>query len=139
MKFHDELNSPGIYKIVNILNNKLYLGSTINLKKRWHNHYRGLKAGKGINKILQNAWNKYGENNFNFEVLEIIEGKYSEDKLRDILIEKEQYWVDKLNPDYNVRKKCVSSNIGAHWNLSNSTKEKMRGRKTYTKNVVLLD
>ena len=58
----------GIYKITNLINNKFYIGSSSDLKKRLYEHRRELNLGVHANKHLQSAWNKYGEENFKFEI-----------------------------------------------------------------------
>ena len=59
----------GIYIITCKTNGKSYIGQSINLETRWQTHKCKLRNGEHINKHLQYAWNKYGENNFTFEVL----------------------------------------------------------------------
>lgn len=76
----------GIYKITNLVNNKVYIGQAIDIDKRWYEHINDLKNNKHINKHLQRAWNKYREENFKFEVIE--------DCVEDKLTEREQYWID---------------------------------------------
>lgn len=76
--------NSGIYKIMNKINNRYYVGSTKNFKSRKQRHFQGLRKGMHINKALQNAWNKYGEQNFEFIIIEnvdednllIVEQKY---------------------------------------------------------------
>ena len=63
----------GIYKITNKLNNKYYVGSSTNMKLRVYNHFRKLRHGIHENSHLQNAWNKYGETCFEFQVVETVE------------------------------------------------------------------
>ena len=83
-----------IYKIVNTVNNKFYLGSTNNYKIRFRKHKYDLKNQKHVNKHLQNAWNKYGEEVFNFEIIGTFEN----------LKETEQEFLDNLdfNKVYNI-------------------------------------
>jgi group I intron endonuclease len=86
----------GIYKIVNVKNNKFYIGSCASkefLYKRLFHHINDLKNGKHINKYLQNSFNKYGEDSFFFEIIEPCEAEKC--------IEREQYWIDLLKPNYN--------------------------------------
>jgi group I intron endonuclease len=60
----------GVYKIVNIINNKLYIGSSVDIKARWkYSHLKPLRENRHCNILLQRAWNKYGEDNFKFEVM----------------------------------------------------------------------
>lgn len=55
-----------IYQIINKVNGLRYIGKTINLDQRKNKHFSQLKANSHINKKLQSAWNKYGEENFDF-------------------------------------------------------------------------
>ncbi len=60
----------GIYCIENMNNNKKYIGKSIDVKKRWQQHRRDLKKRKHRNIHLQNSWDLYGEDSFNFYILE---------------------------------------------------------------------
>lgn len=59
----------GIYKITNVTNNKIYIGSSKHILQRWKNHIRELNENKHKNIYLQNDWNEYGKDCFVFEVL----------------------------------------------------------------------
>ena len=60
----------GVYAIRNILNNKVYIGSSaVSLPRRILQHKRALRRGDHKNNHLQSAWNKYGEKSFRFEIL----------------------------------------------------------------------
>mgnify|MGYP000886959842 CR=1 FL=1 len=65
----ESLTIPGVYQIVNKLNGHKYIGSSINIWTRWGRHLSDLRKNKHDNNYLQNAWNKYGEDNFEFGVL----------------------------------------------------------------------
>jgi group I intron endonuclease len=82
--------TSGIYKIVCAANGKIYIGSAVNLQRRKYWHWGCLRAGKHKNSYLQNAWNKYGEASFKFEIVELV--------LSPCLLEREQYYFDKLRP-----------------------------------------
>lgn len=60
----------GVYKIINIINNKFYIGSAVDFKRRKARHFSELRNKKHNNKHLQQAWDKYGENAFIFVILE---------------------------------------------------------------------
>ena len=105
----------GIYKIVNLINNKIYVGSAVNFKNRFKTHLSRLKNNKHHSIILQNSWNKYGGDNFKFEIIEEC------DKL--ILIKREQYYIDELKPYYNICK-IAGNSLGRV--VSDETKEKLR-------------
>lgn len=77
----------GVYLILNIINNKKYIGSSINIEHRKYEHFLKLKNNIHNNRYLQRAFNKYGEENFKFIIIELVENK-------DKLLEREQYWMD---------------------------------------------
>jgi len=62
----------GIYKIINVVNNKFYVGSAVDLKRRKARHFSEMRTGKHNNKHLQAAWAKYGEQAFVFVVVEAL-------------------------------------------------------------------
>lgn len=85
----------GIYTITNIKNKKVYVGSTTtSFDQRFKEHQRKLNLGKHSNYRLQKDWNKYGKSSFKFEILEIVES--------DICFAIEQYWINTINPNYNL-------------------------------------
>ena len=92
-------NNFGIYAIKNKLNNCTYVGQTgENFQRRYWHHRWKLNDDSHDNKYLQNAWNKYGEENFEFCVLEIISDKA-------LLDEKEIKYIEKFksqNASYNM-------------------------------------
>jgi len=59
----------GVYKITNIKNNKIYIGSSKNILQRWKNHIKELEKNKHKNFYLQHDWNEYKKDSFIFEVL----------------------------------------------------------------------
>jgi group I intron endonuclease len=63
----------GIYKIINIVNNKFYVGSAVDLKRRKARHFSELRNNRHNNRYLQAAWVKYGEQAFVFVVVEELE------------------------------------------------------------------
>lgn len=82
--------SSGIYKIINILNDKIYIGSTESFKIRFNKHIGALRNKRHHSPHLQNFYNKYGEGCLKFQIVEIVD----ESKL----IEREQYYLDTLKP-----------------------------------------
>lgn len=86
----------GIYRIMSIIDNsKLYVGSTINLHLRKYQHFSDLKYNRHGARYMQNHYNKHGVNSLDFDILELC----SEDRL----VEREQFWIDLLNPCFNTR------------------------------------
>lgn len=82
-------NISGIYSIMCIENDRIYIGLSKNINHRRHEHFQQLRRGKHYNIFLQRAFNKYGEENFKFEILEFCNS--------DILSEREKYWIFQLN------------------------------------------
>lgn len=80
------LNNSGIYKITNLITNKIYIGSSKNIRKRWKIHRASLRAGKHHNEHLSSAYKKYGLENFTWEVIEFTN--------IENLQNREQYWID---------------------------------------------
>jgi len=64
------VKAPVIYKIRNLVNDKFYVGSTMDTRERFRNHRNKLRRGKHPNAYLQASWSKYGEEKFVFEVVE---------------------------------------------------------------------
>lgn len=62
--------SRGIYKIINVINNKFYVGSAVDFTRRKRTHWWMLRTNKHANKHLQAAWNKYGADAFKFLIVE---------------------------------------------------------------------
>jgi len=100
-----------IYKITNKTTNDFYIGSAINFKNRKWNHISSLRKNKHKNKFVQNSWNKYGEDAFIFEIIEVVDKKES-------LIIREQYWMNELLPTFNFAKKAGSPLGVKHTNKS---------------------
>lgn len=79
----------GIYKIANKVNGKYYIGSTNDFDRRWlKEHLPVLRGGVHSLAHLQNAWNKYGEDNFEFLITEEVKGD------RKTLMCREQDYLD---------------------------------------------
>ena len=95
-KITQDLKISGIYCIVNIKNSKKYIGSSKNIRQRLWSHRAKLRHNKHDNAHLQSAWNKYGEHSFDYYILEKCE--------ESLLLEKEQLYIDTINPEYNISK-----------------------------------
>lgn len=70
--YHEHARQGGIYRITNTANGKIYIGSTSEFKHRFMAHVNNLLANRHVNTYLQNEFNKYGEQAFEIEVLEVI-------------------------------------------------------------------
>ena len=132
-----------IYTITCLIDNKIYIGRTIKWSKRKVVHKSLLKNNKHKNTHLQNAWNKYGESNFSFEILEEYEPEF--------LCSMENWWCNMLNSHnenygYNIEPtspfgviSCAKetkeklSKIHKNRIISNETKQKMSKSQTCKK------
>lgn len=92
--------TSGVYEIVNTTNGKSYVGSSINMKKRWSEHRCGLRNNTHHAMVLQRAWNKYGEGAFVFKPLLIC--------AEDMLVFYEQRAFDAVEPAYNATLEAAS-------------------------------
>lgn len=122
---YDIPSTSGIYRIVCTANKKFYLGSSNNLHQRWFEHRGYLRNNRHHSILLQRAWNKYGETSFVFEILEWV--------LPMFLLEREQYWLDKLKPmdprkGYNISS-CARAGFFGRTH-SEQTREKLRAAST---------
>ena len=84
----------GIYQIS--IKSKAYIGSATNIYNRKHRHLHDLKNNKHCNKKMQNYFNKYGIESLLFGVVEYCD--------IDVLIEREQYFIDNKKPFFNICK-----------------------------------
>lgn len=110
--------SAGIYEIRNQVNSKRYIGSAVNLRKRWQEHLNGLRHRRHHSQYLQRAFDKYGESAFLFEVLEQTEP--------EALVAREQHFLDTLAPEYNIAS-TAGSQLGCR--RSPESRRKMSERK----------
>ena len=106
--------NQGIYKIINVVNNKFYVGSAVNLRKRKSRHFSELRTGKHNNRHLLAAWAKYGERAFVFVVVEEVED-------RALLLEVENRWLkEHVGKDYcyNIGTDATAPAMGLSGELS---------------------
>lgn len=105
-----------IYKITNIINNKIYIGSTIDYNRRVNTHLRLLNRNEHHSVKLQNSFNKYGEDNFNFTIIELVDD-VSE------LINIEQKWLNLELPLLNM---TLIAGLNSHIGLKRSNETKIK-------------
>ena len=104
----------GIYKITNKINNKVYIGQSVGVYFRWYHHKWELRNNRHFNIHLQRAWNKYGEDNFEFDIIELC--------LPEELYDKERFYISKYNSmvlGYN------HNEGGIGWRHTDETKRKI--------------
>lgn len=104
----------GVYIIKNIITNDTYVGSSSNYKSRWRQHRSELRLNKHKNSLLQEAWNKYGEESFEFKLLTLAPP--------DLLEQIEQQLIDSLNPAYNINSQ-VGNIFPEAWKSYRKTEE----------------
>ena len=83
----------GVYKITNTITGDFYIGSSVNIKRRWATHKCPSKWNQHPNSKLYKDMAQFGLDNFLFEIIEETEA----------LKEREQYYIEQLNPNYNDR------------------------------------
>lgn len=107
----------GIYKIRNLINNKIYIGSSINVSVRISQHKLQLKNKKHHNKYLQSSVNKYGIENFEYSILEYCN--------ENELLEREEYYINYYNSNNNNFGYNIESFINGRKRHSEETKKKI--------------
>lgn len=120
--YKNSSNNNGIYKITNIINGRVYYGSTIRFKKRFASHLNALEGNRHSNMFLQNDFNKCGREAFLLEVIEIVHEPSS-------LLVREQHYLDQYYDNqkqcYNLRKDACDSRAGKKQkNVSDALKDK---------------
>lgn len=126
-KYTDRVDANcGIYKIRNTVNGKVYIGQSKNIYWRWMSHKCSLNHRRFENPHLQYAWDKYGQDAFEFSIIELCE--------EDMLDSREIYWIQEYNATvdgYNVKE---GGNRHSGWkmtddqrmNISNALKGRVR-------------
>ena len=99
----DNSNKAGIYRLVNLVNSKSYVGRSTNLHRRFSQYFsiNHLMHPSRKNSIISNALLKYGYSQFKLEIIEYCE-------IKD-LVSREQFYIDFLSPEYNILKDAGSS------------------------------
>lgn len=130
------MKKVGIYSITNTQNNRVYIGSSIDIETRWRVHRYRLRNNKHTNAYLQADWNKCGEGVFEFEILEIC--------FMDQIVSLEQKFLnenfDYQNLCYNMRE-LAETNFGykhskeTRAKMSKARKGKTPSRKTIEKSI----
>lgn len=90
------MRKSGVYQILNLVNGKCYVGSSVQIETRILKHLAFLRRGSHPNAHLQAAFSKYGEQAFDYKLLEVC-GK-------DVLLSREQFYLDSIAPQYNICK-----------------------------------
>lgn len=95
-----------VYQIKCLINNRIYIGSTTDVNSRFSNHRNTLKRNKHRNKYLQEDYDNYGEENFEFTIIEVVSDSSK-------LTEREQWYLDntdclKSKGGYNILIKADS-------------------------------
>lgn len=114
------MKRSGIYQIKCNKNGKIYIGQTIDLDRRLYDHLRNLRRGTHHNNYLQNAFNKHGEESFEFSVLQ-------ECPAND-LDKAEKEWITKLDSMNRLVGYNLESGGNPGKEVSEETKEKKRGK-----------
>ena len=97
-------SKPGLYEIINIVNGKKYIGSSVDINRRWIEHRTKLKCNRHRNKHLQNSYKKHGVNSFVFRVLALVEPEEAI-RLENVLLASGKY-------EYNIAESAIAPNLG---------------------------
>ncbi len=86
--------TSGVYKITNTVTSDFYIGSATDFNERWKRHRWDLRCGHHPNRYLQRSYDKYGQGCFYYEIIEVCP--------EDQVLIREQYYLDTLNPPFNI-------------------------------------
>ncbi len=95
----------GVYKITNKINNKVYIGESLDIRRRWKEHIEDLNNNQHHSYKLQEDWNKYGEDNFEFSLECVLDDSINTyiDKYISLLYEHRKIKkYDSINNGYNI-------------------------------------
>lgn len=115
--------SGGIYKFTNKVNQKIYIGSAKNLRKRFVQHRSLLRTNNHHSKHFQSAYNKYGESCFIYEVIENIQDESQ-------LLVKEQYYLDTLLFAQDYINKISNKFIELGYNVNPIAKNRLNSKQS---------
>jgi len=111
-------NEPGIYRIVNTVTNRTYIGSSSNIRKRLNTHKCKLMSGVHTNQHLQQSWRKYGSTAFTFEPML--------DCVREAMVVKEQQFIDAyLDHDLPLYNQKPSAKSRTGFSLTKEIRDKI--------------
>lgn len=122
------VNKCVVYKITSVVHpDRSYVGSAHSLSKRIYRHMKQLKNKKHVNVKLQRHYDKYGEEDLEFIILEEVQD-------RSKLIEREQYWINEVKPYFNINltagsRQGMKNSTSHNRKISNSQKVSMLGNK----------
>lgn len=136
-----DLKSRCVYAVINVFNDKHYIGSTNNFKQRRKEHISFLNRKLHNSKSLQKDWDKAGRHAFQFKILEFVKDEKE-------IFNREQAWIDSIKPSYNTcplagkskgkkmsfeaREKIRKANLGLkHPEWRNEIKSKAQGGKNH--------
>ena len=98
-EYLERAKPAGVFQIKNTVNGKVLLGSSLNLEGPLNKHKFMLKIGSHKNKALLEDWKQYGEEQFAFEILEVVDVKDNPNfNLKDELTLLEEIWLENLQP-----------------------------------------
>jgi len=117
----------GVYMIQSkIKPERVYIGSSSNIYKRWRGHKSELSRGRHRSSKLQNHYNKYGKDDLCFIIIEQFQFISKEH-----LLSREQYYLDSLNPYFCICKSATNTRLGCKSSEEHKRKigESNKGRK----------
>ncbi len=103
------LMTVGVYQVENTTSGKLYVGSSVDIERRWGRHLRRLRRGRHNNRHWQMEFDRDGEGAFAFTILEVT--------TRLARVDREQWWLNELRPRYNVAPRFGVVTVGEDLSL----------------------
>lgn len=99
------MKKRGIYKIINLVKGKVYIGESLDIDARWDTHREDLNNNSHHSYKLQQDWNEYGTDNFKFEIIALLDEDIKRLSDEYILLIYEDYYIkhyDSISNGYNI-------------------------------------
>ena len=122
----------GVYCITCNANGRVYVGSAINLARRWRQHRSSLNRGDHHSCHLMRAWQKYGPDAFEWSILELvpIDG-LTKTEAKPVLLAREQHYIDTLGVDRFNTLPTAGSSLGVKLTVEASAKRSEAARRVW--------
>ena len=115
----DNNGKAGIYLLTHLESNKLYVGSSENLYRRFKHYYSKSNLTRNANSRIYNALIHHGHSAFSLTIIEYLDVRdLTKSEAKDIIIGREQFYIDLLNPEYNILRTAGSLSGFKHSNIT---------------------
>jgi group I intron endonuclease len=127
----DNKGKAGVYQWKHNKSSKIYIGSAVDLSKRFRCYYSKTYLTRSSNSYINNALIKFGYDAFSLTIIEHINiSDLSLEQTRLLILEREQYYIDSFKPEYNINPIAGSRLGSVHTEETKSLMSRPRSEKT---------